>query len=357
MAEATLVVVCPHCRHPYPMTPLQRDVYIGRNMGCMQCGRPFRVEVFQPRVDANPLLPSEQVAIPSASALAEQTSPAHPTPAAQSPVPRRRNPKWVRSAPVAARVSFIAGILLLVLIAAYVVHGLIALSTRDTSPWPMVANYTFLAAVAAGILAVISGLAAIALFKRGDGAKTGSRPRGRWMAITGLSLGGGGLVACAFLYAALLPAIARAREQSSRAACVTKLQLIHNNLMAYASTHGGRFPSGLHVLLSTTALTPDALVCPGSADTPATGDTPADEALDAARPGHDSYIYLASGLTSTAAPNTILAYESPDHHDGDMHVLFADGQIVLCTKPQAAQLLAELNAGQNPPLSAGGMRK
>src|SRR5215217_1632771 len=43
MAEPINVVRCPHCGYPYPMTDKQREVYIGRNMGCMNCGRPFPV--------------------------------------------------------------------------------------------------------------------------------------------------------------------------------------------------------------------------------------------------------------------------------------------------------------------------
>src|SRR3954466_10761048 len=55
MPEQTTVVTCPHCGHPYPMSDLQREVYRGRHMGCMACGRPFRVDPPPPpRAEAEP---------------------------------------------------------------------------------------------------------------------------------------------------------------------------------------------------------------------------------------------------------------------------------------------------------------
>src|SRR5438046_1550988 len=44
MPEPSIVVRCPHCGHPYPLTDLQREVYRGRTMGCVNCGRPIHVD-------------------------------------------------------------------------------------------------------------------------------------------------------------------------------------------------------------------------------------------------------------------------------------------------------------------------
>src|SRR5678815_1339117 len=44
MSEPSIVVRCPHCGHPYPLTDLQREVYRGRTMGCVNCGRPIHVD-------------------------------------------------------------------------------------------------------------------------------------------------------------------------------------------------------------------------------------------------------------------------------------------------------------------------
>src|SRR5689334_562249 len=49
MSEPTTVVRCPFCGHPYPMNDMQREVYRGRTMGCMNCGRPFRVDPAAPQ--------------------------------------------------------------------------------------------------------------------------------------------------------------------------------------------------------------------------------------------------------------------------------------------------------------------
>ena len=44
MPEGTVIIRCPRCGHPYPMSPTQMSVFRGRNMGCMACGRPFEVQ-------------------------------------------------------------------------------------------------------------------------------------------------------------------------------------------------------------------------------------------------------------------------------------------------------------------------
>jgi len=32
-------VPCPHCGHPYPMTPMQKDLYRGRTLACNNCAK------------------------------------------------------------------------------------------------------------------------------------------------------------------------------------------------------------------------------------------------------------------------------------------------------------------------------
>src|SRR4051812_38791051 len=49
----TTTIRCPYCRHPYPMTPTQLSVYVGRKMGCMACGKPFEVQ--QPPLEPDPV--------------------------------------------------------------------------------------------------------------------------------------------------------------------------------------------------------------------------------------------------------------------------------------------------------------
>src|SRR5688500_10928592 len=86
MPDPTVVVTCPHCRHPYPITDRQREVYRGGNTGRMNCGRPFKVHAAPQRaVDAAPGMPARQ-GPPSeaAGAPAEQGAP-DPAPADAAP--------------------------------------------------------------------------------------------------------------------------------------------------------------------------------------------------------------------------------------------------------------------------------
>ncbi len=71
MPEASVVIACPYCGHPYPLTPLQREVYRGRNMGCMNCGRPFKVDAAPQRAIDAPAEPGFPAAARDASAGAE----------------------------------------------------------------------------------------------------------------------------------------------------------------------------------------------------------------------------------------------------------------------------------------------
>src|SRR4051794_13741089 len=57
MADGEQTVFCPHCGYPYKMSAVQLDVYRGRNMGCMNCGRPFLVDPpAQPEPSTEPSL-------------------------------------------------------------------------------------------------------------------------------------------------------------------------------------------------------------------------------------------------------------------------------------------------------------
>src|SRR5688572_17413744 len=118
MPDPTVVVTCPHCRHPYPMTDLQREVYRGRNMGCMKCGRPFKVDAAPQRAVNGPpepaaaqdaagegLDPSASGAAPAtavaAAATGEGAAPAYADPA-------YTNPAYADAAAAARRAAALA---------------------------------------------------------------------------------------------------------------------------------------------------------------------------------------------------------------------------------------------------------
>ena len=41
-------VPCPHCGHPYPMTPMQKELYRGRTLSCNNCAKPFSADDLTP---------------------------------------------------------------------------------------------------------------------------------------------------------------------------------------------------------------------------------------------------------------------------------------------------------------------
>ena len=51
MSEATYVP-CPHCGFPYPMSPMQKDLYRGRTLSCNNCAKPFSADNLTPVVMA-----------------------------------------------------------------------------------------------------------------------------------------------------------------------------------------------------------------------------------------------------------------------------------------------------------------
>lgn len=95
-------------------------------------------------------------------------------------------------------------------------------------------------------------------------------------------------------------------------------------------------------------LPPDTLVCPSTGDTPAPGATPTLQAAALDQPGHQSYVYVAKGLTASSPGNTVLVYEPASNHGEIAHVLFLDGLIVPISASFADPLRRELDTGKNP---------
>ena len=76
-------------------------------------------------------------------------------------------------------------------------------------------------------------------------------------------------------------------------------------------------------------------------------------------PGFCSYVGgpLPAGITPAhATSNHVLAYEPPANHAGHgadgMNVLYGDGHVDWVPEPEAARVIAELQAGFNPPRPA-----
>src|SRR4051812_16159507 len=123
MPDGTVTIRCPYCGHPYPMTPIQIDVYRGRNMGCMACGKPFEVKQPPPPPPPAPLVAGELTSapagvLPGAPLPGGQSAESQPLAAASvQPVPSggtslsspasHSPPTWLDRSAVGAAVLFV----------------------------------------------------------------------------------------------------------------------------------------------------------------------------------------------------------------------------------------------------------
>jgi prepilin-type processing-associated H-X9-DG protein len=136
-----------------------------------------------------------------------------------------------------------------------------------------------------------------------------------------------------------------------RAICAGNLHRIGEAAQRYAADHGWHYPDDIDGLL-TQGVTPADFVCPKSADSPAApGPMAQATAANVKSLGHCSYIYLGKGwMTKDATADKVLAYEPLKNHGGQgMNVLYGDGHVDWVAANEARAVLAELNAGHNPP--------
>ena len=64
-----------------------------------------------------------------------------------------------------------------------------------------------------------------------------------------------------------------------------------------------------------------------------------------------AYIYVGNRVKPTNDDAVVLMYEPMSNHGDGFHILFADGHAEFLTGSTAQKVLAELQAGQNPPPS------
>lgn len=164
----------------------------------------------------------------------------------------------------------------------------------------------------------------------------------------------------------LEPGFRRTSEPAEYPGCGANLKAIGTAMLMYANTHRGGYPDSLDDLLvvSDNGLTADNLICPSTPDEPARAATtqqtmqalgelgrPEQSALAAHRPPmHLSYIYAAKGLSSNSTQDMVLAYEPLSNHpNNSLMALYGDGHVDTVPREQAAKMIAELQAGHNPP--------
>jgi competence protein ComGC len=176
--------------------------------------------------------------------------------------------------------------------------------------------------------------------------------RARQNARTAALWGGGQLILIA-LVILLLPNLGRAREPANRIKCASNLRQIGLALQIYSTDHGKQYPPSFDELLLTGDIIPEAFVCPSSTGEKAEGATAQHLIHNFHQPGCCNYVYALAGPGLPASALTarhVLAYEDMTNHDRKgMNVLYGDLSTQWLARREAEHLIAELQAGHNPP--------
>ena len=204
---------------------------------------------------------------------------------------------------------------------------------------------SFFLSFLAGIPAVVLGI--IGMKRASADRSTG----GQGMALTGLVLGIiGSFLGCGFISlmtSILLPSLNRAREQANAVKCAGSMRQIGMALHVYAEKNKGRFPDSVDALVKQGYLKAPVQGCPTHGPAGGGGGGAGQTVTP---PG---YVYIGKGLKDSSEASVVLLYEEPAHNGG-MNVLYSDGQVEYFGRDTAARLLADLQAGRNPPNMTGG---
>ncbi|MBC8105983.1 MAG: zinc-ribbon domain-containing protein [Anaerolineae bacterium] len=299
------LIQCPNCSQSYTITAEQAPQYAGQTIQCTRCGKPFVVN----------LAGAAPVGAPASAAPSARGGFA-PPPAPAGYQMQYQSPMNAAKATKLAIASLIFGCI-----------GVIV---------PVV-----------GVVAVTLGI--IALLKTRN-----PQVGGRGIAIAGISVGGAGFVISACLMSILLPSLGRARETANRVKCASNLRQIGQAMLLYANDNRGAYPHTPDLLLLTQDITPEVFICPTGNHTPVSSDlvqqalkTPNTPLLT---PGKTSYVYLGKGKTNNVSADTVVVYELMTDHDGDGgNFLFGDGHVEWESRATADAMIAEIEAGNNPP--------
>jgi len=172
---------------------------------------------------------------------------------------------------------------------------------------------------------------------------------GKAAAITGISLSAATFLLLPCMISILLPSLNRARETANRVKCAANMKAIGQAIMLYANENRGAYPPTLQVVLETQDVSSEMFVCPASDDTPAQG-TGSQLPNLMAGSGHLSYVYVGQRLNPQSPRDAIILYEAmTDHSNDGGNFLFADGHVEFLRRVQAEKVIAQVQAGINPP--------
>jgi hypothetical protein len=140
-----------------------------------------------------------------------------------------------------------------------------------------------------------------------------------------------------------------ARGHPAYTRCGSNMRELGLAMIMYSNENRGQFPPSLGVLLLTEDVTWQVFVCPANSgwlDAATMEEIPAQ--IDA-RYGIFTYVYLGAGLTNNVSPDTIVMHEPLSNHGGVFNILRADARVELWPRKKMEKMLAELEAGHNPP--------
>lgn len=196
------------------------------------------------------------------------------------------------------------------------------------------------------VMAVVLGVIALA---RTRGGNVG----GRGAAILAILLGG---MSAALIALVLMPTFGNAKGVRERVACGSSMRQIGQAILLYSNENKGLFPPRLEDLLLTQDITSEIFVCSSTNHTRAPGSTPQQQAAAlTSRPGHLSYVYVGQNMNSRVGADVVVMYEPlSNHNQAGSNMLFGDGRVEWIEAKQAGKIIAEVQAGQNPPPSYRG---
>lgn len=139
-------------------------------------------------------------------------------------------------------------------------------------------------------------------------------------------------------------------ESARQSLCRQNLRQIGLAIVSYAQANSGAYPSSLAPLLADSTASPRFFTCPSACDDPPAGTTPAQRMASFRAGHHGSFIYVSSRLSSGCPNDTVVAFEDPANHQlAGANVLRADGSVGFYPIRELAPLIADLQAGRNPP--------
>ncbi|HTL31284.1 MAG TPA: hypothetical protein VL282_18775 [Tepidisphaeraceae bacterium] len=154
---------------------------------------------------------------------------------------------------------------------------------------------------------------------------------GRRTSLIGFILGVANLIIWIVIAVSLPFAVVRARQQAQMVQCASQLRSLTIGIYAYANGNSGWTPPSLNIAL----IGIPVYACPAAG-------------------GFSNYVYVAKSIrmNTVRGSDYVTIYEPPTNHARGSNFAFLDGHVEMVPPARAQKIIAELNAGFNPPRAA-----